>query len=410
MTTALLNDTERTPRDPLPILFLALGGAGGKLIAHLPKRVPELSYLAVDTDQAGLSALPFERKILLGESLTGGLGTGGNLELAGQCLHAGEEQLYGVFQGFRVLILVAGLGGGTGGGIGPQLADRAREAGLLVLSALVQPLEAEGAARRHLAESSLAIYREASDGVMLFPLDALKQQEDSNMLLSRLLKRCGMEIGRALGGLAVLLRSGWLIPLSLQDVVQTLKRADGYCRLIAVSSEGDNRIGLLLDQLFTHPLIDKGSLLAHSGGVVIGMLCGPQTPVGDLEKISFEIRRVLRSDADLKIGVAQDDRFGQHLALVVMVAEQWAAKTVPLTLVEAPAQDELSLSEEKAETQASEKTQKQLIQGEIELASQLKSKGRFKGLAPTIVEGADLDTPTFIRKGLRLSFQKAPQP
>lgn len=404
MTTALLNQPERSICDALPILFLALGGAGGKLIAHLPKRVPELAYLAVDTDHASLQSLPFERKILLGESLTGGLGSGGNVELAHQCLHADEEQLYAIFQGYKVVIIVTGLGGGTGGGIGPQLADRAREAGLLVLSALVQPLEAEGAARRHLAESSLSLFREASDGVMLFPLDALKQHEDSSMLLSRLLKRCGMEIGRALGGLAVLLRSGWLIPLSLQDLVQTLKRADGYCRLVAVSSEGDNRIGLLLDQLFTHPLIDKGSLLAHSGGVVIGMLCGPQTPVGDLERISFEIRRVLRSDADLKIGVAQDERFGQHLALVVMVAEQWSAKTVPLHMVEAEMPEDLEpLPAENAETKSAKK---QLVQGEIELASQLKSKGRFKGLAPTIVEGADLDTPTFIRKGLRLSFQK----
>lgn len=408
MTTALLSEKEKTIRDPLPILFLALGSAGGKLIAHLPKRVPELSYLAVDTDQASLQALPFERKILLGEALTGGLGTGGNTELAQQCLHAGEEQLYAIFQGYKVVIMVAGLGGGTGGGLGPQLADRAREAGLLVLCALVQPLEAEGAARRHLAESALSSFREVSDGVMLFPLDSLKLQEDSSMLLSRLLKRCGMEIGRALGGLAVLLRSGWLIPLTLQDLVQTLKRSDGYCRLVAVSSEGENRIGHLLDQLFTHPLIDKGSLLAHSGGVVMGMLCGPQTSVEDLERISFEVRRVLRSDADLKIGVAQDERFGQHLALVVMVAEQWSAKTVPLSVVEAVsvAGDPLP---ELLET-PTKAGKKQLVQGEIVLASQLKSKGRFKGIAPTIVEGADLDTPTFIRKGLRLSFHKDPMP
>src|SRR5690606_17949689 len=124
--------------------------------------------------------------------------------------------------------------------------------------------------RRNLAETALGQYRDACDAVMLFPLESLKVNEDSSMLLSRLLKRCGMEIGRAFGGLAVLLRSGWLIPLTLQDLVQTLKQADGYCRLVAVSAEGENRISSLLDQLFTHPLIDRGSLLAHSGGVVVG--------------------------------------------------------------------------------------------------------------------------------------------
>jgi|GEM_PF-1276987 len=404
MTTPLLSESVETLRDPLPILFLTVGHAGGKLIAHLPKRVPELSYVAVDTDQASLAALPYERKILLGESLNGGLGTGGNLELAEQSLAESEDQLYSLFQGFKVVLIVAGLGGGTGGGLGPLLADRAREAGLVVLSALVQPLEAEGGTRRNLAESALSAYREASDSVMLFPLDTLKINEDASMLLSRLLKRCGMEIGRALGGLAVLLRSGWMIPLTLQDVVQTMKRADGYCRLVAVSADGENRVASLLDQLFTHPLIDNGSLLAHSGGIVMGILCGPNTPVAELEKISFEIQRVLRSDADLKIGVAQDDRFGQHVALVVMVAEQWSAKTVPLSVVEAETLKEKQHGE--ATEGEKEEGYKKLVQPEIELAANAKSKGRFKGIAPTIVEGADLDTPTFIRRGLRLSFHK----
>jgi cell division protein FtsZ len=401
MTTPLLTESTISLRDPLPILFVGVGHAGGKLIAHLPKRVPELSYAAVDTDRASLDGLPFERKILLGDNATGGMGTGGNVELAQRSLEESEDSLYALFQGVRVLILVAGLGGGTGGGVGPLLADRAREAGLVVISALVQPLEAEGGSRRNLAESALAAYREVSDSVVLFPLESLKAQEDPSMLLSRLLKRCGMEIGRSIGGLAVLLRSGWLIPLTLQDVVQVMHRADGYCRLVAVSADGEDRLSRVLDQLFTHPLLDKGSLLAHSGGIVLGMLCGPLTPVKDLERISYEVRRVLRSDAELKIGVAQDERFGQHLALVVMVAEHWSVKPRVLPLAET-GKEEAKEGEEAVA--APDKTK--LIQSEIQLAAPTKTKGRFKDIQPTIVEGADLDTPTFIRKGLKLSFHR----
>lgn len=403
MTTPLLTESSIHLRDALPILFVGVGHAGGKLIAHLPKRVTELSYAAVDTDRASLDELPFDRKILLGDVATGGMGTGGDPELAQSCVEESEDSLYALFQGFRVVILVAGLGGGTGGTVGPLLADRAREAGLIVISALVQPLEAEGGSRRNLAESALSGYRDASDAVMLFPLDSLKAAEDPSMLLSRLLKRCGMEIGRSIGGLAVLLRSGWLIPLTLQDVVQTMHRADGYCRLVAVSADGEDRLTRVLDQLFTHPLLDKGSLLAHSGGIVLGMLCGPLTPVQDLERVSFEVRKVLRSDAELKIGVAQDERFGQHLALVVMVAEHWSGKPRALPQVEITADEAKAESEDETLTVAEKK---KMIQSEIELASPAKNKGRFKDIQPTIVEGADLDTPTFIRKGLRLSFHK----
>jgi len=297
------------------------------------------------------------------------------------------------------VILVAGLGGGTGGGIGPFVAERAKEMGLVVISALVQPLEAEGGPRRHHAEVALSAFREVCDAVMLFPLDSLRVNEDPSMLLPRLLKRCGVEIGRSLGGLAVLLRSGWLIPLTLQDLVQMMRRADGYCRLVAVSSDGEDRLQDVLDGLFTHPLIDKGSLLAHSGGILVGMLCGPQTPVRDLERLSLEIRRVLRSDAELKIGMAQDERFGRYLGLVVMVAERWSARTVPLEVAQSEAAEAADEGEGPAKG-----ADGRLVQSEIELATP--SRGRFKDIEPTIVAGADLDTPTFIRKGLKLSFHK----
>jgi len=389
--------TEEVPkvRETGRFLFVGVGHAGGVLISHLPKRVPEFEYAAVDTDRKSLSSLPFERKILLGEICTHGLGTGGNPELATSSLEEENEELYSLFQGVDVLILVAGLGGGTGSVIGSALAEMAREAGAIVLSALVRPLEAEGNSRAALADSAVVSYREHSDGVFMFPLEVLKSAEDSSMLLPRLLKRCGMEIGRSLGGLAVLLRTGWLLPMTIQDVVQTLQRADSYCRLVATSAEGDHRVSQSLDKLFTHPLIDKGSLLAHSGGVLVGVLCGPQTPLSELETISLEIRRVLRSDAEWKLGIGQDERFGRHIALVVMVAEKWSEATVPLEAVQT--------EEPGSEDQESEK-EKELIQSEIDLAAP--SKGRFKDSAPTIIAGTDLDTPTFIRKGIRLSFQR----
>ena len=256
-------------------------------------------------------------------------------------------------------------------------------------------MEAEGGTRRNSADAALHEFREVCHAVMLFPLETLKEREDPSMLLPRLLKRCGMEISRSLGGLAVLLRGGWTLPLTLQDVVQVMRRADGHCRLVAVSSDAENRVEEALDRLFTHPLIDKGSLLAHSGGVVVGVLCGPQTPLRDIEHISVEIRRVLRSDAELKFAVAQDERFGRYLGLVVMVAERWS------TVLSTPEREE---TEVEADASGGD-SNSEWVQSEIELAG--RDPGRFKGIQPTIVEGADLDTPTFIRKGLKLSFHKS---
>jgi cell division protein FtsZ len=387
----LIEASSPPPRDPLPILLLAVGHAGIRLIAHLPGRVPELSYAAVDSDRAALESAPFARKVLIGEGRTGGLGCGGNPDLARSCAEAQEEDILSLLEGFKVVMIVAGLGGGTGAGAGAWIAGRARDLGLVVVSALTRPLDAEGAPRRHAADATLRLFREPSDAVLLFPLEVLKAREDPSMLLPRLLKRCGLEVGRALGGLAVLLRSGWLLPVTLQDLIQVMQRADGYCRLAAVSSDGEDRASTVLEQLFTHPLLDKGSLIAQSGGVVVGILCGPQVTVAEVEHISLEIRSVLRPDAELKLGVAQDDRFGRYLGLVLMAAERWAPLAPP------PAPDE----EGQAEIPAASSGSSKLVQSEIPLAEP--TRGRFKDAAPTIVQGADLDTPAYIRKGLKLS-------
>jgi len=397
MTEPLYTEKDTDLRDDVPVLFFAVGHAGSRLVAHLPSRVPELSYAALDTDSRSLQDCSFDRKILLSVPGTGDMGSSGDAKAVLNAAEAQEDEIRACFQGVKVIVIVAGLGGGTGGVLGPRIAELARESGLMVLAALSQPLDAEGGERRTRSEDALHEFRELCHGVMLFPLESLRAREEEGMLLPRLLKRCGLEVSRSLGGLAVLIRSGWLLPLSLADVSEMVRKSDGYCRLVAVSSDTEDRIQEVLDQLFAHPLIDNGSLLAHSGGVVLGILCGPQTMLKDLERISREVRNVLRSDATFKIGVSQDERFGQYLGLVVMVAERWS------TVLPARGLEDQSTTEEEA-TETDENGE--LIQSEIDLSAP--TAGRFKGIQPTIEEGADLDTPTFIRKGIRLSFHRKP--
>ncbi len=382
------------PREALSILFLGIGHAGMRLIAHLPGKVPDFSYAAVDTDAAALEACAFPEKLLLGEGKLGGLGAGGNPDVARSCAEMQDEEIVRLLSGHRVVLLILGLGGGTGGGVGAYIAERARDLGATVLAAAVRPLDLEGGHRRHVADVALAHVRDHAQACLVFPLDVLKT--DGEMPLRQVLGRCGVEVSRALGGLAVLLRTGWLMPLTLQDVIHVMSRADGYCRLAAVSAEGPDRARAVVEQLFSHPVLDRGSLIAHSSGIVMGILCGPKTTIGELERVSTEIRAVLRSDASLKIGIAQEPRFGSSLGIVVMVAERWSSAAAPVAGDEAEAGMEENGEEEADDPNASGK----LVQSEINLGAD--TRGRFKGASPTVVDGEDLDTPTFIRRGIRL--------
>lgn len=383
------------PREALSILFLGIGYAGMRLISHLPGKVADFSYAAIDTDAAALEACAFPEKLLLGEGKLGGLGAGGNPDVARTCAEMQDEEIVQLLSGHKVVLLIAGLGGGTGGGVGAYVAERARDLGATVISAVIRPLGLEGGHRRHVADVALAHIRDHANACLVFPLDVLKTDEE--MPLRQMLGRCGVEVLRALGGLAVLLRTGWLMPLTLRDVIHVMTRADGYCRLAAVSAEGPDRAKQVIEQLFSHPILDRGSLLAHSSGIVIGILCGPKTTIGELEQVSTEIRTVLRSDAALKIGIAQEPRFGSSLGVVAMVAERWSSVSS-----EAVAEDELGEDEEVDAEDGEPRTKSgKLIQSEIDLGAE--PRGRFKGANPTVVDGEDLDTPTYIRRGIKLS-------
>lgn len=377
--------------------FIAIGHAGAQLIRHLPERVPELLYTALDTDRASLAEARIADAHLLAERLTGGAGTGGNTELALECAEEERTFLVDLIDSCDVVVIVAGLGGGTGGTIGAWLASVAREAGCIVIAALVRPMEAEGGHRRQSADASLAEFRESAHAVCMFPLDVLREEGDEHLPLKTLFVRSGIEVSRSIGSLAVLLRTGWLLPLSLQDIIQVMNRADGYCRLVAVSAEGDNRISETVEALLTHPLLERGTLLTQSGGLVIGILASDDLSVKEVEGIMRDIRHVLRTDAEVKIGVGLDSRFGGRLGLVVLVAERWSTR--PLTLEKAFAGEEVDEEADPSE----DSTGTALVQGEIQLDAGDQLRGRFKNVEPTIVEGEDLDTPTFIRLGIPLS-------
>jgi cell division protein FtsZ len=387
------------PREALSILFLGVGYAGMRLIAHLPGKVPDFTYAAVDTDAAALEACAFPEKLLIGEGKFGGLGAGGNPDMARECAEMQDEDIVQLLSGHKVVLLIAGLGGGTGGGVGAYIAERARDMGATVLAGVIRPLDLEGGHRRHVADVALSHIRDHANACLVFPLDVLKTDEE--MPLRQVLGRCGVEVSRALGGLAVLLRTGWLMPLTLRDVIHVMSRADGYCRLAAVSAEGPDRARGVIEQLFSHPILDKGSLIAHSSGIVLGILCGPKTTIGELESVSTEIRAVLRSDASLKIGIAQEPRFGNSLGIVIMVAERWSSAALPVASDDAAEDGESGENESGAEGGGASG---KMVQSEINLGAE--PRGRFKGASPTVVDGEDLDTPTFIRRGIRLSHSK----
>ena len=161
----------------LTIKLVGVGGAGSNAVDRLKMENPDRIQLAtVNTDGQALASSPVEEKILIGRSVTRGLGAGGDPELGRLAAEAEKDKLADSFRGTDLIFLVAGMGGGTGGGAAPVVAEIASQEGSLVIGFVTMPFSFEGGRRLKQADEGLIALRQVCDAVIPLPNDVLLQQ------------------------------------------------------------------------------------------------------------------------------------------------------------------------------------------------------------------------------------------
>ncbi|MFH0908586.1 MAG: cell division protein FtsZ [bacterium] len=396
-----------TPR--CRVLVMGLGGAGCNSVARMMRMWGEgPNVVAVHTDTKVLASSPLPKCIQIGVNVTQGLGASGDTTVGKLAAEENIETIQELLANVDLLFLVVGLGGGTGTGAVPVIVQTAKQLGVLTLCFATMPFPFEGDRKRRLAEEGLRTLQRAADAVVCLPNERLLEMVDPSLTLEAAFETSDAVVGSGIHGLWRVLTQTGVMNLDFADVRQIAERSGGSCAFAYSEGSGPARVAMALKGLIDSPLLDKGCLLSHASGILVNITGGPDLTLADVHGIMGRISSMMRPGAHVFMGAIVDSTAREKVGLTVLASENWLEERAigkgntttyggenELTTVAAtPAgADKPNIRTKADETQA-------------ELGFEPVDRGRFTNIEPTLYQGEDLDIPTFIRRGVRLMFDK----
>jgi cell division protein FtsZ len=367
------------------ILVMGVGSSGTQTVARMCELNPELDAVVIDTDTKVLEATTVERVIHMGAAVTNGFSAGGDVELGRQSIEKDSASIRTQLRQADLLVIVSGLGGGTGSGAVPVITRIAREAGTLVLCMLSLPFAFEGKPILKKAEDALKRIRTHADAIIRVPNEMMVVRADGDLPIEEAFARSRQMMIKSVFALWRMLSENGVYGLDFACIQTMLRNCDGFCHFASAEASGVNRGTDAAEGILEHRLLNGGKVLVKSAGIIIWLTGGPDLKLSEVETVMNRIQEKLPEDTWVNFGVAVDPAFKKHLSAVVLVAEQWKE----------PLMDD-------ARRQMGFTFNRRLSVEQGEFPLETVGKGRFTNGESTIREGHDLDVPTYIRRDIKL--------
>lgn len=367
------------------ILTMGVGSSGTQAVAHMCRQNPDLDALVVDTDKKVLEACGMGKVIHVGAAVTNGFSAGGDVELGRQSIEKDSSSIRNQLRRADLLVVVAGLGGGTGSGALPVITRIAREAGTLVLCMVTMPFAFEGKSVARKAEDALKKLRTHADAIIRIPNETLFDRADSELPAEQVFSRSQTVMRDGVFALWRMLSQNGIYGLDFACLQTMLRNCDGFCHFASSDASGTGRATTVANTILNHRLLNKGKVLEISSGVIVGLVGGPDLKLSEIETVMNQIQEKLPEDAWVNFGVIVDAAFENQLSAIVLVAEQWKEPLV-----------------DDAGRQMGFTFNRRLSAEQGELPLETAGKGRFSHVDPTIHDNQDLDVPTYVRRDIKL--------
>jgi cell division protein FtsZ len=456
-------DRDEESASPISIKVVGIGGAGSNILDRMVlDGSEEIQLIAINTDVQSLAGSVAAYKVQLGRSLTRGLGSGGDPELGLAAAQEASEEIRSALQGADVILVCVGLGGGTGSGATPWVAQLAREEKALVLVLAALPFTFEGRRRCAQAAESLAQLRANADAVICFENDRMAEIALPRMGIHEAFAAADLTISRCIRAIIAILRRPGLLKLGFDDVRAVLHSRDSRGLFGFGEAAGENRAHEALALALKNPLMNRGEMLHHSYHAIVHIRGGTNVTLGEVQIIMEELNRHINDRTKLFMGIAVDPEMGQRLSVSIIsslgsppdeatpalrpvLGTESVSNARPLALDDIgqhaqnldsselpqtisirsdslpkeldlkelnPPERESAQGKESAPVQpAKEPSPKSNSREAVVKKAEAKqevlpfepiSRGRFEKSEPTIVDGQDLDVPTFLRKHIKL--------
>ena len=313
----MIFEFEETPIANARMKVVGVGGAGGNAVNRMiDEELEGVEFISMNTDGQALKSSQAQVTLQIGKKLTRGLGAGARPEVGRQALAESEEEVRRALEGADLVFVTAGMGGGTGTGAAPMVAQIARDMGALTIGVVTKPFSFEGKKREKQAMQGLAELRRAVDTMILVPNDRLLSVVPKGTSFKDALKKADEVLLHATQGISDLIRVTGEINVDFADV-RTVMAARGPALMGTGFGEGDNRAQEAAQEAISSPLLDDVSI-SGARGVLINITGGMDLAIDEVMTISSLIQEEAGDEAEIIFGAVHDPELDGQIRVTVI--------------------------------------------------------------------------------------------
>ena len=364
------------------IKVIGVGGGGGNAVAHMVNAgIDGVDFVCVNTDAQALNSARVRTALQIGCNITKGLGAGADPDVGRQAAMEDRDRIQEVVKDADMLFITAGMGGGTGTGGAPVVAQVAKELGILTVAVVTKPFIMEGGKRMSIAEDGISELGKYVDSLITIPNEKLLSVLGGETTLLDAFRSANEVLQGAVQGIAELITCPGLINVDFADV-RTVMAEMGMAMMGSGVSSGEDRAREAAEAAVSSPLLEDINL-AGANGILVNVTAGMDLSIGEFQEVGNTIKEFASDDATVVVGTVIDPDLSDRIRVTVVatgLGHQAAQSMSPMRVVRRPAQ-------------AMEPNYQQLDKPTVQ-----RKRAVGDGLEEAALQEELLDIPAFIRR------------
>ncbi len=299
------------------IKVIGVGGGGGNAVQHMvTQNIEGVDFIVANTDAQALKSCTARVTLQLGGTMTKGLGAGANPEVGRQSALEDRERIIETIQGADMLFITAGMGGGTGTGAAPVIAQIAKEMGILTVAVVTKPFPFEGKKRSSVADAGIRELTEYVDSLITIPNDKLLSVLGKNITLLDAFRAANNVLQGAVQGIAELITRPGLINVDFADV-RTVMSEMGMAMMGTGRARGADRARAAAEAAIGSPLLEDVNLTG-ARGILVNITAGLDLSIGEFEEVGNTVKAFASDNATVVVGTVIDPEMTDELRVTVV--------------------------------------------------------------------------------------------
>ena len=366
---------DNIPQSPV-IKVIGVGGGGGNAVNHMVKsNIEGVEFICANTDAQALKSIGARTILQLGTSVTKGLGAGANPEVGRQAALEDRERIAEVLQGTNMVFITTGMGGGTGTGAAPIIAEVAKEMGILTVAVVTRPFPFEGRKRMQIADEGIRLLSESVDSLITIPNEKLLTILGKDASLLSAFAKADDVLAGAVRGISDIIKRPGMINVDFADV-RTVMSEMGMAMMGTGCASGPNRAREATEAAIRNPLLEDVNL-EGARGILVNITAGPDLSLGEYSDVGSIIEAFASEHAMVKVGTVIDPDMRDELHVTVVATGLGAKIEKPVKVIDNSVQTSYAASSAHSAT--------------------ARQEARTERQEQPVVNYRDLDRPTVMR-------------